>query len=452
MTEEEQKIQNQGKTKIAVKPPIVQKIGTKKTGWCNFIEICKKIKRDPVHVQQFFMSELGTDASIASEYVQNYYFIFYYYLIPSQQAVCQIQHDDYYIKHGEKKKICRKIYEGIEYDQFEKQQIQEFIQYVSQHNKELLNQSDSTYLKILQSGQFNHKKALKVIQIYLFIYIYNYIKKKNLEIHIQWKNNPDMHSLDQPSLNFLKEGTVYLAGRDKKYRPVLIMDCSKLNMKKQTGDSLIRAMSYFLNIIKKHMFVNGKIENWIFIIDVKEKGIFDLPLKALNIIIQTMQINFGGHLEKMFVLNPSFGLNTSWSIIEKMIDEEAAAKITFAKKGKMEKLYEQIPKEQVQKQYGGNMPNITQFWYIFFINILFFCLNQGLLRIFLLQKSKYNNKKFQFKIVIKLLNKKKLMSIIKKLTFLSKRNCQESIIHLQKWKNIKIKKRKKSYLRKGLLT
>ena len=37
-----------------------------------------------------------------------------------------------------------------------------------------------------------------------------------------------------------------------------------------------------------------------------------------------MQVNFGGHLEKMFVLNSSFGLNTSWSIIEKMIDEEAA--------------------------------------------------------------------------------------------------------------------------------
>jgi hypothetical protein len=40
-----------------------------------------------------------------------------------------------------------------------------------------------------------------------------------------------------------------------------------------------------------------------------------------------MQINFGGHLEKMFVLNPSFGMSTSWSLVEKMIDEEAAAKI-----------------------------------------------------------------------------------------------------------------------------
>ncbi len=44
-------------------------------------------------------------------------------------------------------------------------------------------------------------------------------------------------------------------------------------------------MSFFLNIVKKFMFLDGKVENWIFIIDVKEKGILDLPFKALGIII-----------------------------------------------------------------------------------------------------------------------------------------------------------------------
>lgn len=83
------------------------------------------------------------------------------------------------------------------------------------------------------------------------------------------------------------------------------------------------------------MMVGGKIENWIFIIDTREKGIFDLPLKALGVIIDIMQVNFGGHLEKLFILNPSFGLSTTWSVIEKMIDEEAAAKIKFLKKSKL---------------------------------------------------------------------------------------------------------------------
>lgn len=88
----------------------------------------------------------------------------------------------------------------------------------------------------------------------------------------------------------------------------------------------------FLETVKKHMFVGGKVENWRFVIDTREKGVFDLPLKALGMIIDVMQVNFGGCLEKLYILNPSFGLSTMWSVIEKMIDEEAAAKIKFLKK------------------------------------------------------------------------------------------------------------------------
>jgi hypothetical protein len=80
------------------------------------------------------------------------------------------------------------------------------------------------------------------------------------------------------------------------------------------------------------------VENWRFIIDTKEKGVFDLPLKALGVIIDVMQVNFGGHLEKLYILNPSFGLSTTWSVIEKMIDEEAAQKIKFVKKKKLSEL------------------------------------------------------------------------------------------------------------------
>lgn len=47
-------------------------------------------------------------------------------------------------------------------------------------------------------------------------------------------------------------------------------------------------MCVFLEMVKKHMFVGGKIENWRFIIDTKGKGIFDLPMKALGVIIDVM--------------------------------------------------------------------------------------------------------------------------------------------------------------------
>ena len=39
-------------------------VGTKKTLWVNFSEICKTMRRNPEHLFQFMMAELGTEGSI----------------------------------------------------------------------------------------------------------------------------------------------------------------------------------------------------------------------------------------------------------------------------------------------------------------------------------------------------------------------------------------------------
>mmetsp|Transcript_8383 Transcript_8383/g.12483 ORF Transcript_8383/g.12483 Transcript_8383/m.12483 type:complete len:235 (+) Transcript_8383:78-782(+) len=52
------------KRRHTVKPPQLMRVGTKKTLWVNFQEICKMMKRSPDHVFQFMMAELGTEGSI----------------------------------------------------------------------------------------------------------------------------------------------------------------------------------------------------------------------------------------------------------------------------------------------------------------------------------------------------------------------------------------------------
>jgi translation initiation factor 2 subunit 2 len=47
-----------------MKPPQLTRVGTKKTLWVNFQEICTMMQRQPEHVFQFFMAELGTEGSI----------------------------------------------------------------------------------------------------------------------------------------------------------------------------------------------------------------------------------------------------------------------------------------------------------------------------------------------------------------------------------------------------
>lgn len=79
-----------------------------------------------------------------------------------------------------------------------------------------------------------------------------------------------------------------------------------------------------MGIIKKHMFIPGKVENWIFILESNGLGVLGLPISALQIVIETMSTNFGGCLEKMFILNPSGGLNFLWKTISKFLDPETA--------------------------------------------------------------------------------------------------------------------------------
>eukprot|EP00619_Florenciella_sp_RCC1007_P006019 CAMPEP_0205925912 /NCGR_PEP_ID=MMETSP1325-20131115/19264_1 /ASSEMBLY_ACC=CAM_ASM_000708 /TAXON_ID=236786 /ORGANISM="Florenciella sp., Strain RCC1007" /LENGTH=215 /DNA_ID=CAMNT_0053294529 /DNA_START=58 /DNA_END=705 /DNA_ORIENTATION=+ len=52
------------KRRQTLKPPQLMRIGTKKTLWANFQDICKSMRRNPEHVFQFFMAELGTEGSI----------------------------------------------------------------------------------------------------------------------------------------------------------------------------------------------------------------------------------------------------------------------------------------------------------------------------------------------------------------------------------------------------
>ncbi len=49
-----------GKKKFVMKPPQVVRIGTKKTSFVNFAEICRILHRQPKHLLAFLLAELGT--------------------------------------------------------------------------------------------------------------------------------------------------------------------------------------------------------------------------------------------------------------------------------------------------------------------------------------------------------------------------------------------------------
>lgn len=54
----------ENRKKLVMKPPQTIRVGTKKTSFVNFLEICKTLHRAPSHLQSFLLAELGTTASV----------------------------------------------------------------------------------------------------------------------------------------------------------------------------------------------------------------------------------------------------------------------------------------------------------------------------------------------------------------------------------------------------
>merc|ERR1719283_106254 len=53
-----------GKRKFVMKPPQVVRIGTKRTSFVNFTDICKILHRQPKHLLAFLLAELGTSGTV----------------------------------------------------------------------------------------------------------------------------------------------------------------------------------------------------------------------------------------------------------------------------------------------------------------------------------------------------------------------------------------------------
>lgn len=98
---------------------------------------------------------------------------------------------------------------------------------------------------------------------------------------------------------------------------------------KESAEDLIRSVSVILDMVKKYMFREYHIENWIMIIDLANRSVFNLPINKLKTIIGSMSTNYCATLEKMYMINPPWVVKKAWSMIEGMIDPETAAKINM---------------------------------------------------------------------------------------------------------------------------
>lgn len=95
------------------------------------------------------------------------------------------------------------------------------------------------------------------------------------------------------------------------------------------------------------------------VIDTGCLGLTSFPINAMKVIIDKMSLNYCASMEKMYILNPSFGLKTTWNMIKSFVDPESIEKITMLKPKRYSELAQHIPVQFLQRKYGGKTPDIT---------------------------------------------------------------------------------------------
>ncbi|OMJ85670.1 hypothetical protein SteCoe_12939 [Stentor coeruleus] len=172
----------------------------------------------------------------------------------------------------------------------------------------------------------------------------------------------DYKALFPKIYTMLNEGFLYIHGRDRYFRPLIVLDVPKIDMKKHSVQDYMDLTIFTMQFVKEHMLIPGKVENWVNIVEMGKLGIRDIPFKPMVKLLGTLQKIFKCRLAHSFVLNPPSSIYYMWTCVKPFIDKATQEKVVFENKGYSETMLNMCALDQIEKRFGGKAPNATTFW------------------------------------------------------------------------------------------
>lgn len=150
------------------------------------------------------------------------------------------------------------------------------------------------------------------------------------------------------SLRLIQEGCIYVFGRDKYYRPIVIMDAeriyrlSKIDKSVVTAENFTESWLFLYNYITKVMHLPGQADMWMNICNLGNLGLTSIPRNTIMAFADVCQQNMMFFLSKSFYLNVSWAQKTIFNGLKSFIAEETRAKIVLTNKNSHEGLMELV--------------------------------------------------------------------------------------------------------------
>ena len=168
--------------------------------------------------------------------------------------------------------------------------------------------------------------------------------------------------IDPEVAEVFKMGLFYLCGRDKQNRPVYVIKPNRIKLAKLKSAVFIKSFITYSQMVRQHCFKEYHVENWIMLMDLEKKSVFDFSFKSLSLVLKSTNLFFGGCVHKIFMLNPSSFFSFSFKIVEKMLDKSTRQKINMLKPKEYPKMWQYIDAAQIPEEFGGQKLDVGVYW------------------------------------------------------------------------------------------
>jgi hypothetical protein len=268
-------------------------------------------------------------------------------LIPPEAYSYIPQGDSVFIKI--KSQIIRFIFYKTEFTNFEQDQISQFQSYLQTSGQDPYILPKEELLRILIGCRFNFAKSCSALQLSL-----------------AWRNATfpnGLRSLSNKVEDLLNSGSIYIHGRDHKYRPLIVLNSGKLELGRYSIEDYTNLLCYILEFAVVQLMLPGHIENWIILTDLNGQSLTSLPITQLKAIISTLQNNYRCRMIVNYVVNSPKSLKYLWVMIKKFIEPHTVHKIRIMSEASPLEMKTHFNPYQYEEKYGGLAPNLTSnFW------------------------------------------------------------------------------------------
>ena len=243
-----------------------------------------------------------------------------------------------------KEDIIRMIFNNVKYTSFEDKKLRKLYDEVRKNNESSKDYFqfpkywiDSETIRFLQASDFKINNAIKIIKE-----------------TVKWNNSYYPFQINDRIKQILNSGLMFLCGKDKKFRPVIICQakkCSILLSEKFQIEEIQEAIIYFLNYVIQYHLIPGQIENWIIISDLNNVGITELGdfKKILDIMSK-----YRGRVFRNFVIRMGGLLKFSLKGVLNLVGSTSIKKIKVLDKDEIfQNLSEYINPYYIPVTYGG---------------------------------------------------------------------------------------------------